>query len=54
MNDEGASCQELLFKIMKNTGSMMTLRIEVKVKIIYLIVVGASCLSASFIKSAEL
>ena len=32
MNDEGASCQELLFMIMKKTGSMKTVFMEVSVR----------------------
>ena len=53
LNDERASCQELLLKIVKNTGSMKTLCMEVRVKITYLIVVGANCLSSSLIGSSE-
>ena len=46
-------CQELLLKIMKRTGSMKTLCMEVRVKITHLIGVGANCLSSSLIKSFE-
>jgi hypothetical protein len=55
MDDEGASCQELLFGIMKmkRTGSMKMVFMELWVKITHLIVVGANCLSSSLIRSYE-
>ena len=53
LNDEGASCQELILKIINQTGSMKTLCMKVRVKINHLIVVGANCLSSSLIKSFE-
>ena len=51
LNDEGASCQELLPRSMKKTGSMKTVFMEVRVKITQQIVVGANCLSSSLIRS---
>ena len=48
-----SAVQELLLKIMKKTGSMKTLCMEVRVQVVYLIVVGANCLSSSLIKSSE-
>jgi hypothetical protein len=51
MNYEGASCQELLLGIMKKTGSMKMVFMEVRVKITHLKVVGSNCLSSSLIRS---
>ena len=53
LNDEGASCKVLLLKIVKKTGSMKTMCMEVRVKNTHLIVVGANCLSSSLINSFE-
>ena len=45
--------QELLLNIIKKTGSMKILCMELRVQIVYLIVVGANCLSSYLIKSSE-
>jgi hypothetical protein len=47
MNDE------LLLRILKKTGSIKTVIMEVRVKITRQIVVGANCLSSSPIRSSE-
>ena len=49
----GISLMTYWLKIVKMTGSMKTLCIEVRVKINHVIVVGANCLSSSLIKSSE-
>ena len=53
MNDEGASYQELLLMIVKKTGSMRTVLMEVSVKNTHYIVIGANCPSLSLIMCYE-
>ena len=50
---KGPAVKNYLLKIVKKTGSIKPLCVEVRVKITYLIVVGANCLSSSPIGSSE-